>query len=124
MRLLLALLCGTAFAAEAPLYTEGAHGGGLPANAPINLQSFVKLARSLGPAVVNVVALASGDDGHDAQKPRGKGQGTGFIIHKSGYILTNCHVIESADDVRVRLADERELTARLVGKDERTDIAL
>src|SRR5207237_9880462 len=77
-----------------------------------------------GPAVVNVVALASGDDGHDAQKPRGKGQGTGFIIHKSGYILTNCHVIESADDVRVRLADERELTARLVGKDERTDIAL
>src|SRR5439155_11539992 len=91
----------------------------------INLQSFVKLARSLGPAVVNVVALAGSDEAaHDAQKPRGKGQGTGFIIHKSGYILTNAHVIESADDIRVRLADERELTARLVGKDERTDIAL
>jgi serine protease Do len=125
MRLLLALVCGTAFAAEAPLYTEGAHAGGLPANAPINLQSFVKLARALGPAVVNVVALAGADDaGHDSQKPRGKGQGTGFIIHKSGYILTNSHVIESAEDVRVRLADERELTAKLVGKDERTDIAL
>jgi serine protease Do len=124
MRLLLALVCGTAFAAETPLFSEG-HGVGLPANAPINLQSFVKLARSLSPAVVNVVALSSGDEAaHDAQKPRGKGQGTGFIIHKSGYILTNSHVIESADDVRVRLADERELTAKVVGKDERTDIAL
>jgi serine protease Do len=125
MRFLLLLLCGTAFAAEQPLFTEGAHPAGLPANAPINLQSFVKLARALGPAVVNVVALAPAEDAaHDANKPRGKGQGTGFIIHKSGYILTNSHVIESADDIRVRLADERELTAKLVGKDERTDIAL
>src|SRR5438067_6007660 len=133
MRLLLAVICatalavacGTALAVEAPLYTEGPHAGALPPNSAINLQSFVKLARSLGPAVVNVVALAGSDEtAHDAQKPRGKGQGTGFIIHKSGYILTNAHVIESADDVRVRLADERELTAQLVGKDDRTDIAL
>jgi serine protease Do len=121
---LFVLLVGTALAAEAPLFTEGAHTPP-PANAPINLQAFVKLARSLGPAVVNVVALANGEEGtHDSQKPRGKGQGTGFFIHKSGYILTNAHVVESADDIRVRLADERELTAKLVGKDERTDIAL
>jgi serine protease Do len=94
------------------------------------MQSFVKLARTLGPSVVNVVALQNGDDPRELLpqgergKPRGKGQGTGFVIHKSGYILTNAHVIENADDIRVRLADERELTARLVGKDERTDIAL
>ncbi|HZS41303.1 MAG TPA: Do family serine endopeptidase [Polyangia bacterium] len=117
--------------AEEPLWTEGSSRGGLPANAPINMQSFVKLARTLGPSVVNVVALQNGDDprdllqsGSDHPKPRGKGQGTGFVIHKSGYILTNSHVIESADDIRVRLADERELTARLIGTDERTDIAL
>src|SRR5207244_2023674 len=64
--------------------------------------------------------LGSGDKPH----PRGKGQGTGFVVHRTGYILTNCHVIEGADDIRVRLADDRELSARLIGKDERTDIAL
>ena len=61
-----------------------------------------------------------------ASKPHGlgRGQGTGFIIHKSGYVLTNAHVIEGADDIRVRLSDERELSARLIGRDEHTDIAL
>jgi serine protease Do len=124
---------------EEPLWSEGTARGGLPSNAPINMQSFVKLASKLGPAVVNVVALQSADDGRepnsqlgppgtnapgDRPRPRGRGQGTGFIIHKSGFILTNAHVVEAADDIRVRLADERELTAKLVGKDERTDIAL
>ena len=117
-----ALVLTVAHAAEGPLFTEGAAKGGLPANAPINLSSFVKLARSLSPAVVNVISLSSGEA--EPGKPRGKGQGTGFIIHKSGYILTNSHVVENSDDIRVRLVDERELTAKLVGKDERTDIAL
>ena len=131
MRRAFAFVCAFAFsaasAAEAPLFTEGPHTGGLAPNAPINLSSFVKLARALSPAVVNVVAMSTGDESQSAQnggKPRGKGQGTGFIIHKSGLILTNAHVVENADDIRVRLADERELTAKLVGKDERTDIAL
>jgi serine protease Do len=126
MRLLAALLlCAPAYASD--LFTEGSGHGGLPANAPINLQSFVKLARSLSPAVVNVVALSSGEEQRESQqqgKPRGKGQGTGFVIHKSGYVLTNAHVVEGADDIRVRLADEREVTAKLIGRDERTDIAL
>jgi serine protease Do len=131
---LVLLLAAVAVAApksgEEPLWTEGPVKGALAPNAPINMQSFVKLARTLGPAVVNVVAIQTGD-GSDAppgngDKPRGhgRGQGTGFVIHKSGYILTNSHVIEGADDIRVRLADERELSARLVGRDDRTDIAL
>jgi serine protease Do len=125
--ILTALVCATPAFADPPLFTEGGHGG-LPANAPINMQSFVKLARGLSPAVVNVVALAPPDEsregGQPGGKPRGKGQGTGFIINKGGFILTNSHVVESADDIRVRLVDERELTAKLVGRDERTDIAL
>jgi serine protease Do len=120
--------------AENKLWNEGPSRGALPSNAPINIQSFTKLARTLGPAVVNVVAIQGGDDPRSAVErqldsgdkphPRGKGQGTGFVIQRSGYILTNCHVIEGAEDIRIRLSDDRELTARLVGKDERTDIAL
>ncbi len=128
MRLALALVllvpC-SALAAETPLFTEGARGGPPAASTPINLSSFVKLARSLSPSVVNIVAITTGDgDVQSGGKPHGKGQGTGFIINKSGFILTNSHVVENADDIRVRLVDERELTAKLIGKDERTDIAL
>ncbi len=50
--------------------------------------------------------------------------GSGFIIDKDGYILTNYHVIDKADDIRVRLWDETEYKATVVGKDQKTDIAL
>lgn len=50
--------------------------------------------------------------------------GSGFIISTDGYILTNAHVVEDADEVLVRLSDKREYQARIVGTDKRTDIAL
>lgn len=50
--------------------------------------------------------------------------GSGFIISKDGFILTNNHVIEKAEDIRVRLFDETEYKAKVVGKDPKTDIAL
>lgn len=50
--------------------------------------------------------------------------GSGFIISPDGYILTNAHVVKDADDVVVRLADHSELPAKVVGLDERTDVAL
>jgi serine protease Do len=50
--------------------------------------------------------------------------GSGFIISEEGYILTNAHVVDGADEILVRLNDRRELTAELVGSDERTDVAL
>ena len=50
--------------------------------------------------------------------------GSGFIIDKAGYIVTNNHVIENADQIKVKLADEREFEAELVGRDPNTDLAL
>ena len=50
--------------------------------------------------------------------------GSGFIISQDGYILTNAHVVDGADEVTVRLNDKREFRARIVGSDRRTDVAL
>jgi len=53
-----------------------------------------------------------------------KSLGSGFIIDKKGYILTNNHVVEKTDEITVRLADDREFKARIVGRDPKTDLAL
>jgi serine protease Do len=54
----------------------------------------------------------------------GVSQGTGFIISEDGYVLTNHHVVDGADTIRVRLTDSREFTAELVGSDPLSDVAL
>ncbi|MBK8957010.1 MAG: DegQ family serine endoprotease [Proteobacteria bacterium] len=53
-----------------------------------------------------------------------EGLGSGFIVDKSGYIVTNNHVIDGADDIKVTLSDGRELAGKLVGTDPQTDLAL
>lgn len=53
-----------------------------------------------------------------------QGQGSGFIISKDGYILTNNHVVEGADKISVMLSDERKYTAELIGSDPQSDVAL
>jgi len=58
------------------------------------------------------------------QGPRGVSMGTGFIISGDGYVLTNHHVIDGASTVTVRLSDRREFTAKVVGSDEQSDVAL
>jgi serine protease Do len=50
--------------------------------------------------------------------------GTGFIFDDQGHVLTNAHVVEGADVVKVKLADERELRAKVKGRDERLDVAV
>ena len=50
--------------------------------------------------------------------------GSGFIVSSDGYILTNAHVVDGADEVEVKLIDKRKFTAKVVGSDERTDVAL
>ncbi|MGJ4729371.1 Do family serine endopeptidase [Luteimonas sp. SDU101] len=65
-----------------------------------------------------------GPGGPRGPAPRGRSMGTGFIISDDGYVLTNHHVIDRADEVKVTLSDRREYTAKVVGSDERSDVAL
>src|SRR5690606_30209608 len=58
------------------------------------------------------------------RRGQGVSMGRGFIISADGYVLTNHHVIEDADKVAVKLSDSREFTAKVVGSDEKSDIAL
>ncbi len=67
--------------------------------------------------------MPGGPETPDA-RPRGVSQGTGFIISADGYLLTNHHVVDGATTVRIRLADRREFTAKVVGSDEQSDVAL
>lgn len=53
-----------------------------------------------------------------------KSLGSGFIIDREGYILTNNHVVEKASSIKVKLSDEKEYDAKIIGKDSKTDIAL
>ncbi|QJQ94724.1 MULTISPECIES: DegQ family serine endoprotease [Halomonadaceae] len=64
-----------------------------------------------------------GGGGRGQSQPR-QSLGSGFIISDDGYIMTNAHVVEGADEILVRLNDRRELTAELVGADTQTDVAL
>ena len=52
------------------------------------------------------------------------GVGSGFVFDKTGYIVTNKHVIDAADDIKVTLSDGRELPAKLIGSDAQTDLAV
>ena len=53
-----------------------------------------------------------------------KSLGSGFLIDKEGYILTNNHVVEKASSIKVKLSDEKEYDAKIIGRDPKTDIAL
>ena len=58
------------------------------------------------------------------QQRRGQSLGSGFVIDPSGYVVTNNHVIDGAEEIRVIFHDNQSLVAKLVGKDQRTDLAL
>ncbi|MBX3644850.1 MAG: DegQ family serine endoprotease [Rubrivivax sp.] len=58
------------------------------------------------------------------EEPQQRGVGSGFILSADGYVMTNAHVVEGADEVLVTLTDKREFKARIVGTDRRTDIAV
>ena len=118
----------------------------LPSRA--QLPDFSGLVERVGPAVVNIEAtrtaeaaardgLPGDNDMPEALRryfglpgmPRGAprdqtSRGTGFIISADGYVLTNHHVIDGADEVVVRLTDRRELAATVVGSDAQADVAL
>jgi len=62
--------------------------------------------------------------GPGGNAPRGRAMGTGFIISADGYLLTNHHVVDGADTVKVRLSDRREFDAKVVGSDAESDVAV
>lgn len=109
------------------------------------LPDFTELVEKQGPAVVNISTtqivrtdagmpnLPEGDPFSEffkryaPQMPReqeSQSLGSGFIISADGYILTNAHVIDHADKITVRLTDKREFSAKVIGADKRTDVAL
>jgi len=58
------------------------------------------------------------------ERPRPRGVGSGFILTPDGFVMTNAHVIDGADEVLITLTDKRELKAKIVGADKRTDVAV
>lgn len=113
-------------------------------SAQASLPDFRPLVKQASPAVVNISTVSHNKnrDYHSQQVPEifrhffnipefksqpeqdSQSLGSGFIISKDGYILTNHHVINGADEIIVRLNDRRELDAKLIGADEATDLAL
>ena len=112
-------------------------------------QSFAELAKLVRPAVVNISTTSTvripGSPfkqffgPHDEpfgnffgqffgeipdREMKQRSLGSGFIIDKDGYIITNNHVVSGADEIKVKLADGREYTAKVVGRDSKTDLAL
>ncbi len=124
------------------------------ASAPLvtGLPDFTALVERYGPAVVNVqvverrsVAQSRGQGELDPNDPfseffrrfgipnpntpRGdsqpaRGMGSGFVVSADGYIITNAHVVRGATDVTVKMTDRREYPAKVIGLDDRTDVAV
>jgi serine protease Do len=91
--------------------------------------SFAPIAKQADPSVVTIATIGEDAEGMQGFVGRGrrreiKGLGTGFVIDKDGTLLTNNHVIEGANVITVRMADNREFPGKIVGRDPRTDIAV
>jgi serine protease Do len=117
-------------------------------NAQAQLPEFTELVDDVSPAVVNISTRSSQSSSRPQQMPdlqnlppffreffergvpmppqerEGRSLGSGFIISKDGYVLTNNHVVEGAETVIVRLNDRREFIAEIVGTDPRSDVAV
>jgi serine protease Do len=87
--------------------------------------SFADLVQQVEQGVVYLYTTQVANDPVAAMRGEvGSSLGTGFIVDDQGYILTNFHVVEGASDVRVKLHDNREFQATIVGGDPSTDLAL
>ncbi len=146
--LLGSLCCQRTHAATAPATTVGVTETTFAAPSPASpisgFPEIPSLVARVRPVVVNVtidelVTLPRADfewpfdffsapfgqkGGENDRQFRRQGQGSGFIIDAQGHVVTNAHVVEGADVVRVRLDDDREFKARVKGRDTRLDVAV
>ena len=119
-----------------------------PAAAPVapaagKLASFSEAAKRAMPAVVNIYTSKEvkaqqrppfmddpvfryffGGEGEQSQSQKSNNLGSGVIVSEQGYILTNAHVVEAADEIEVALADNRRAKAKVIGTDPETDLAV
>lgn len=110
-------------------------------NPPVNLdadatsfsKAFIEVAEKVTPAIVQITVVAERDDPHqdffffpfqDQLPKEQQGSGSGIIISDDGYILTNNHVVEKATKVTVGLSDRRTFSAKVIGTDPLTDLAV
>jgi serine protease Do len=120
----------------AQLWTERTNIAPLEPDAPVSIGTFSKLAAELSPTVVNITTKRAshggphplfhlfGGRGGPGGERFGVGLGTGFVIHASGYVLTNHHVIHDADTIEVTLHNGNSYEARVVGSWQPLDVAL
>ncbi len=140
-RLSAAALCGCLLVLSSMASTAQALQSSLPDFTSLvkrNHESVVNISISQMPPTLDSRPQVPGVDDEDIddllkryqeqEQPReffeNEALGSGFIISEDGYILTNNHVVESADEVLVRLHDRRQLIAEVVGTDPRSDVAL
>lgn len=83
----------------------------------------VPIAEKVSPSIVAISLKTKGRD-FFGRVYEGSGTGSGIIINSQGHIVTNNHVVEGADDIMVILSDGKQLEAKLVGRDEQTDLAV
>lgn len=103
--------------------TSVVHGGSVGFPGMPNDENLQEFLRRFGiPGMPGMPGQEGGQDG--GQDYKSQSLGSGFIISSDGYILTNAHVVNEADEVLVKLYDKREFKAKIIGADKRTDVAL
>ncbi len=90
--------------------------------------SFAPIAKHADPSVVTITTFGEEVERTPffgrVRRRETKGLGSGFVVDKDGIVLTNNHVVEGADQIRVKLSDDRDFSAKVVGRDPHTDIAV
>jgi len=99
--------------------TSVVHGTGIGFPGMPNDENLQEFLRRFG--IPGMPGMPGQDGGQDYKS---QSLGSGFIISADGYILTNAHVVNEADEVLVKLYDKREFKAKIIGADKRTDVAL
>jgi serine protease Do len=97
----------------------------MPAPAvPLVPLSFAGLAKAADPGVVTIISRIEETRPGGRRRIVGQGLGTGFVYDKSGLVLTNNHVVEDGTEISVKFADQREVAAKIVGRDKPADVAV